>query len=253
MLPQEHAGKHPCIVNRRGDVLWFADEDKAGLKAKGSKKRSARKKTDAEPGSSDAMSDASDSDEPSARRRRKKKRAYDSSGDEAMTLIEDGDVPRGQSDFVPPARRPVPTRIRPSAPPREHEQTIFARQHGPPIPNATRPSAPPTDLGIRPGYPSYPPIPNATRPSAPPPDLGIQPGYPSYPPPFPPHGYPQAPPYGHAGSYTNQVYPPSFYQQGYPPWQPNPAPQQGPNWQGPPAPLTPEEQEQLMIMRARQI
>ncbi|KAF7966618.1 hypothetical protein HWV62_37627 [Athelia sp. TMB] len=38
--PEEYSGRHPCVTDHKGHVLWFADEDKAGLAGRKSIKSS---------------------------------------------------------------------------------------------------------------------------------------------------------------------------------------------------------------------
>lgn len=69
----EHKGKSPCIADHRGQVLWFADEDKTALKGHAPPKKThdsrggSKAKALAKVSVSDNESDASNSDPSSSR------------------------------------------------------------------------------------------------------------------------------------------------------------------------------------------
>lgn len=215
MLILAPEGKQPCIADKHGKVLCYADEDKAGLKDKAPTKRRRAGKVKAEvssePESLQSGSEASSNDIPEPRRAppgnvKKRKRPND-----AGALHPNSDSATQETIPVVAPTAPRPAVPSPSAPPPEPEmQPLYTMPHH-------------FDPGIQQHYPV----------------------------PYQPPGYPPAQHYSQPGSYPQQGYPGPFYQQGYPPgpWQPNPPPQPGPAW---PAPPTAEELAQLMRLRGQQ-
>lgn len=226
-------------MDNRGNVLYYADEDKAGLKGKArpkhfnsSKSKKAKTETITDSEAEESGSDASSQVDSQPRQTRKRKRQ-----DAPELAIEDCDpVPQPRMQLFPGSRAPA---------------VDVGSQARPMVPTATRPLAPrasaaPPELGMAQGYA----MPNIAGGSGGHLDVGTQPVY------APPYQrspvYPPAQQYAQPGIYQPQEYPGAFYPQGgYTPgpWQPNRSPQLVPGWQAPP---TAEEMAQLRQIRAQQ-
>ncbi|KAF7965548.1 hypothetical protein HWV62_42896 [Athelia sp. TMB] len=267
----EHRGRHPCVADHEGNVLWFADEEKAGFASKKPARSRAKSKV--------AFGSRRPPPPPTF--------ISDESGDSdrgSTPDISDNPAFRVGGVFSPSGKvtkraKVVPTRqsASPSPPelcvvrPLPHAGAVAARKRkrdsgeqppvAPALPQEVLDAAPrPSNTAVGPAV-----VPRMSRPpdrhpqphQGPPGTSGSGGLHPQFSNAYPPNAYTPMHPYMPQQAYPGPHYPGPFYGQPFPspqPWMSHLPQQPGGSW--PPLAatdhVTPEEMEQVRLLRAKQ-